>query len=210
MFLDVVVDHLCKQLHVDEVRIVLNEVVDDLKEQFIAENRSLIHLDVIWDNLIEHLIVNEDLLVVLNEVNNEVHHHVHIDVRRSIWEVVLVENLLQQFVVEDIHVVFVHIADDDLIENVDIEQPRVVSLYVGADDLVEHLLTDNGGAILSDIIIDDLHKHGVVNDYGGQHIDIAEGHTTIDGDKPRLGDTIKPNNRSNPVGAYGFPIRASK
>lgn len=122
----------------------------------------------------------------------------------------MVEDLFQQFVVEYLHVVLVHIVDNDLIEDVDIEQLIVVLLYVGADNLVEYILINDRSTVPTDVVVNNLHEHCIIDHHRGHHVDITEGHTTVEGDEPCLRDAVKPDNRSYPVCADGLPVRTSK
>ena len=135
MHINIIVDNLCQQLDIDEIRVILDIVIDDLYDNLIAEDVDLIDLDIVLDNLEEHFVVDEYLLVLLYEVYQDVCDDVHINILCGIFEVILIEDLFQQLVVEDGGIMLIQIVDDDFVQYIYIEDLRIILLNVCRDNL---------------------------------------------------------------------------
>ena len=104
----------------------------------------------------EYLVVDEYLVVLPDKINQDIGDDIHVNVLRSIFEVILVKELHQHIIIKYGGVVLIQIVHNDIVQYGHIEQLAIVLLDIGRNNLEQHLLADQGCAMLADVVVDDL------------------------------------------------------
>ena len=167
--------------HVENGCLVLHDIgVQHLIKDVLAENQRVIVLDILRQDVYQHLVVDNDILMLVYIIVDDLCHQLDV-YKVGVLADIGVYDLDYQLVAENIYLIDIYVVGYDFEEDFVVQEYFLVLLYKGDEDVGNYVRVDMLGGVLEIVAVEELLQHFIVEDGGVVKVKIIDNHLLHDG-----------------------------